>query len=139
MSIVNRVAESGLIQFDPAILVKDISVSAVSISDFLNEEPILRENPSVKRLLPMTGPPILVSMWLYKSTKRHWCYSGRNAADKLLATLCVGVCLGDQSSLLWIWLMSLLCQSSKLRITIKKISLSKGVAMGRYPTGSMFG
>lgn len=45
MSIVNRVAESGLIQFDPATLVQDVEVSVVSISDFLNEEPILREKP----------------------------------------------------------------------------------------------
>ena len=35
MSIVNRVAESGLIQFDPATLVKDMVVSVVSLSDFL--------------------------------------------------------------------------------------------------------
>ena len=45
MSIVNRVAESGLIQFDPATLVLDMEVSLVSISDFLHEEPILREKP----------------------------------------------------------------------------------------------
>ena len=45
MSIVNRVAESGLIQFDPATLVKDMEASVVSISDFLHEEPILREKP----------------------------------------------------------------------------------------------
>jgi hypothetical protein len=45
MSIVNRVAESGLIQFDPATLVKDMVVSVVSLSDFLHEEPILREKP----------------------------------------------------------------------------------------------
>ena len=45
MSIVNRVAESGLIQFDPATLVQDIEVFVVSISDFLHEEPILREKP----------------------------------------------------------------------------------------------
>jgi hypothetical protein len=43
MSIVNRVAKSNLIQFDPATLVKDIKVSVVSLSDFLHEEPILRE------------------------------------------------------------------------------------------------
>jgi len=45
MSIVNRVAESGLIQFDPAALVKDMAVSVVCLSDFLNDEPILREKP----------------------------------------------------------------------------------------------
>ena len=45
MSIVNRVAESGLIQFDPATLVQDMKVSVLSISDFLHEEPILREKP----------------------------------------------------------------------------------------------
>ena len=43
MGIVNRVAESGLIQFDPATLVQNMEVSVVSISDFLHEEPILRE------------------------------------------------------------------------------------------------
>ena len=45
MSIVNRVAESGLIQFDPAALVRDMAVSVISLSDFLNDEPILREKP----------------------------------------------------------------------------------------------
>ena len=43
MSIVNRVAESGLIQFDPATIIKDMAVSVVSLSDFLNDELILRE------------------------------------------------------------------------------------------------
>ena len=45
MSIVNRVAESGLIQFDPATIIEDMAVSVVSISDFLNDELILREKP----------------------------------------------------------------------------------------------
>ena len=45
MSIVNRVAESGLIQFDPATIVQDMEVSVVFISDFLHEEPVLREKP----------------------------------------------------------------------------------------------
>ena len=45
MSIVNRVAESGLIQFDPATLVKDAKVTVVSLSSFLNEDKILREKP----------------------------------------------------------------------------------------------
>ena len=76
MSIVNRVAESGLIQFDPATLVKDMVVSVVSLSDFLHEESILRENPFVKLSLPMTGRTTPASMWLYKSTKKHWSRSG---------------------------------------------------------------
>ena len=45
MSIVNRVAESDLIQFDPATLVKDMVVSVVPLSDFLIDKPILREKP----------------------------------------------------------------------------------------------
>ena len=45
MSIINRVAESGLIQFDPANLVKDAKVIVVSLSSFLNENKILREKP----------------------------------------------------------------------------------------------
>ena len=45
MSILNRVAESGLIQLDPATLVKDMKLSVVCLSDFLHEEPVLREKP----------------------------------------------------------------------------------------------
>ena len=45
MSIVNRIAKRSD-SVDPVTLVKDIEVSVVSLSKFLHEEPILRENLS---------------------------------------------------------------------------------------------
>jgi len=45
MAIVNRVAASGLIDLDPATLIKDVSVTVLELADFMNNEPILREKP----------------------------------------------------------------------------------------------
>ena len=101
MSIVNRVAESGLIQFDPATLIKDMVVSVVSLSDFLHEESILREKPFRQAI-----------------TAHDWThYSGQYVAIQIdqetlvpqwaamLVTSCLlphveGVCLGNQGSAL---------------------------------------
>ena len=101
MSIVNRVAESGLIQFDPATLVKDMVLSVVSLSDFLNEESILREKPFRQAI-----------------TAHDWThYTGQYVAIQIdqetlvpqwaamLVTSCLlphvqGVCLGSQGSAL---------------------------------------
>ena len=101
MSIVNRVAESGLIQFDPATLVKDMVVSVVSFSDFLHEESILREKPFRQAI-----------------TAHDWThYTGQYVAIQIdqetlvpqwaamLVTSCLlphvqGVCLGSQGSAL---------------------------------------
>jgi len=101
MSIVNRVAESGLIQFDPATLVQDVEVSVVSISDFLNEEPILREKPFRQAIAShdwavytnqfvalQIGQETLVPQW---------------AAMLLTSSLqpyALGICLGDQADAL---------------------------------------
>jgi hypothetical protein len=101
MSIVNRVAESGLIQFDPAVLVKDMAVSVVCLSDFLNDDPILREKPFRKTIADhdwtvyagqfvaiQINKEILVPQWA-----------------AMLITSCLlphahGVCLGDQTAAL---------------------------------------
>jgi hypothetical protein len=45
MTIVNRVATSGLINLDPATLIKDVSVTVLALADFMGKEPILREKP----------------------------------------------------------------------------------------------
>ena len=97
MSIVNRVAESGLIQFDPATLVKDAEVTIVSLSSFLNEDKILREKPFRQT--------IAAHDWtIYKGQ-----YVGLHIAEDTLVpqwaamlmtshlqSHAAGVCLGDQ-------------------------------------------
>ena len=101
MSIVNRVAESGLIQFDPATLVKDMEVSVVSISDFLHEEPILREKPLRQAIAThdwtdYTGQyvalhidqEILVPQW------------AAMLLTSCLQPYALGICLGDQAAAL---------------------------------------
>ena len=99
MSIVNRVAESGLIQFDPATLVKDAKVTVVSLSSFLNEDKILREKPFRQA--------IAAHDW----TAYNGQYVGLHIAEDTLvpqwATMLItshlqshaaGVCLGDQDA-----------------------------------------
>ena len=101
MSIVNRVAESGLIQFDPATLVKDMAVSVVSLSDFINDEPILREKPFRQAIADhdwtvFTGQ--YVAIQIDKDTLvPQWA--------TMLLTSCLlphalGVCLGNQAAAL---------------------------------------
>mgnify|MGYP001203571909 CR=1 FL=1 len=99
MSIVNRVAESGLIQFDPATLVKDAKVTVVSLSSFLNEDKILREKPFRQA--------IAAHDWtVYKGQ-----YVGLHIAEDTLVpqwaamlmtchlqSHTAGVCLGDQDA-----------------------------------------
>ena len=99
MSILNRVAESGLIQFDPATLVKDAKVTIVSLSSFLNEDKILREKPFRQA--------IAAHDWtIYKDQ-----YVGLHIAEDTLVpqwaamlmtshleSHAAGVCLGDQDA-----------------------------------------
>ena len=99
MSILNRVAQSGLIQFDPATLVKDAKVTVVSLSSFLNEDKILREKPFRQA--------IAAHDWtVYKEQ-----YVGLHIAENTLVpqwaamlmtshlqSHAAGVCLGDQDA-----------------------------------------
>ena len=100
MSIVNRVAESGLIQFDPATIIKDMAVSVVSLSDFLNDELILREKTFRKAIAThdwteYTGQ--YVAIQIDEATLvPQWA--------SMLLTSCLiphaqGVCLGNQALL----------------------------------------
>ena len=101
MSIVNRVAESGLIQFDPAALVKDMAVSVVSLSDFLHEEPILREKPFRQAIaahdwVNYTGQYVAIQID-EETLVPQWA--------AMLVTSCLlphaqGVCLGGQAAAL---------------------------------------
>ena len=101
MSIVNRVAESGLIQFDPATLVKDMEVSVVSISDFLHEEPILREKPlrhaiATHDWTDYTGQ--YVALHIDQETLvPQW---AAMLLTSCLQPYALGICLGDQAAAL---------------------------------------
>lgn len=101
MSIVNRVAESGLIQFDPATLVKDMEVSVVSISDFLHEEPILREKPfrlaiATHDWTDYTGQ--YVALHIDQETLvPQW---AAMLLTSYLRPYALGICLGDQAAAL---------------------------------------
>ena len=99
MSIINRVAESGLIQFDPANLVKDAKVIVVSISSFLNENKILREKPFRNAIAAHdwtvykgqyvglhNAEDIIVPQWAAMLITSH------------LQSNAIGVCLGDQNA-----------------------------------------
>ena len=133
MSIVNRVAESGLIQFDPATIIKDMVVSVVSLSEFLNDELILREKPFRQAI-----------------AKHDWTeYTGQYVAIQIdeatlvpqwatmLLTSCLiphaqGVCLGNQASALDMAFESAL---SKLKIEDydQKNIIIKGCSDGSVP------
>ena len=99
MSIINRVAESGLIQFDPANLVKDAKVIVVSLSSFLNENKILREKPFRNAIAAHdwtvykgqyvglhNAEDIIVPQWAAMLITSH------------LQSNAIGVCLGDQNA-----------------------------------------
>lgn len=101
MGIVNRVAESGLIQFDPATLVQNMEVSVVSISDFLHKEPILREKSFRQAIAThdwtdYTGQyvslhidqEIMVPQW------------AAMLLTSCLQPYALGICLGDQAAAL---------------------------------------
>ena len=133
MSIVNRVAESGLIQFDPATLVKDAKVTVVSLSSFLNEDKILREKPFRQA--------IAAHDW----TAYNGQYVGLHIAEDTLvpqwATMLItshlqshaaGVCLGDQDaarSLAYEWALTTL----KIEDYKQKNIIIKGCSDGSVP------
>ena len=133
MSIVNRVAESGLIQFDPATIIKDMAVSVVSLSDFLNDELILREKTFRKAIAThdwteYTGQ--YVAIQIDEATLvPQWA--------TMLLTSCLiphaqGVCLGNQASALDMAYESAL---SKLKIEDydQKNIIIKGCSDGSVP------
>ena len=133
MSIVNRVAESGLIQFDPATIIEDMAVSVVSISDFLNDELILREKPFRQAIAThdwteYTGK--YVAIQIDEATLvPQWA--------SMLLTSCLiphaqGVCLGNQASALDMAYESAL---SKLKIEDydQKNIIIKGCSDGSVP------
>ena len=101
MSIVNRVAESGLIQFDPATIIKDMAVSVVSLSDFLNDELILREKTFRKAIAThdwteYTGQ--YVAIQIDKETLvPQW---ATMLLTSYLEPYALGICLGDQATAL---------------------------------------
>jgi hypothetical protein len=101
MSIVNRVAESGLIQFDPAILVQDMKVSVLSISDFLHEEPILREKPFRQAIAAhdwanYTGQYVALQID-QETLVPQW---ATMLLTSYLQPYALGVCLGDRAAAL---------------------------------------
>ena len=133
MSIVNRVAESGLIQFDPATIIKDMAVSVVSLSDFLNDELILREKPFREAIAThdwteYTGQ--YVAIQIDEATLvPQWA--------TMLLTSCLiphaqGVCIGNQASALNMAYESAL---SKLKIEDydQKNIIIKGCSDGSVP------
>ena len=101
MSIVNRVAESGLIQFDPATIIKDMAVSVVSLSDFLNDELILREKPFREAIAThdwteYTGQ--YVAIQIDEATLvPQW---ATMLLTSYLEPYALGICLGDQATAL---------------------------------------
>ena len=101
MSIVNRVAESGLIQFDPATLVKDMEVSVLSISDFLHEEPILREKP-FRQLIADHDWAVFAGQYVAIQIDKEtlvpqW---ATMLLTSYLEPYALGICLGDQATAL---------------------------------------
>ena len=133
MGIINRVAKSGLIQFDPASLVKDAKVTVVSMSSFLNQNKILREKPFRQA--------IAAHDWtVYKGQ-----YVGLHVAEDTIvpqwaAMLMVshlqshtaGVCLGDQNAA-----MALAYESALTTLKVEdykqKSIIIKGCSDGSVP------
>ena len=133
MSIVNRVAESGLIQFDPATLVQDIEVSVVSISDFLHEEPILREKP-FRQAIDSHDWTVYTNQFVALQIDQGTLVPQWAA---MLLTSCLqpyalGVCLGDQADALDMAYESAL---SKLKVEgyDQKNIIIKGCSDGSVP------
>lgn len=133
MSIVNRVAESGLIQFDPATIVKDMELSVVSLSDFLHEETILREKSFRKAIAThdwtdYTGqyvalkinPETLVPQW------------AAMLVTSCLKPYALRICLGDHTAALDMAYESALAKL-KVKEFDKKNILIKGCSDGSVP------
>ena len=133
MSIVTRVAKSGLIQFDPATLIKDMVLSVVSLSDYLNDEPILREKPFRQRIAEhewavfaghyvaiQIDKDILVPQW------------ATMLLTSCLQPYAMGICLGDRAAALDMAYESAL---TKLRVEDynQKNIIIKGCSDGSVP------
>ena len=133
MSIVNRVAESGLIQFDPATLVKDMELSVISLSEFLHEETILREKPFRKAIAAhdwtkyteqyvalQINPETLVPQW------------AAMLVTSCLKPYALRICLGDHTAALDMAYESALAKL-KVKEFDKKNILIKGCSDGSVP------
>jgi hypothetical protein len=133
MSIVNRVAESGLIQFDPATLVKDMELSVISLSDFLYEETILREKPFRKAISAhdwtkyteqyvalQINPETLVPQW------------AAMLLTSCLKPYALRICLGDHTAALDMAYESALAKLKVKEFDQKNI-LIKGCSDGSVP------
>ena len=133
MSIVNRIAKSGLIQFDPVTLVKDIEVSVVSLSKFLHEEPILREKPFRKAIAThdwavFAGQYVAIQID-EETLVPQW---AAMLLTSYLQPYALGVCLGDQAAALDMAYESAL---AKLRVEDynQKNIIIKGCSDGSVP------
>jgi hypothetical protein len=133
MSIVNRVAESGLIQFDPATLIKDMVLSVVSLSDYLNDEPILREKPFRQRIAEHEWAVFAgqyVAIQIDKDTLvPQW---ATMLLTSCLQPYAMGICLGDRAAALDMAYESAL---TKLRVEDynQKNIIIKGCSDGSVP------
>ena len=133
MSIVNRVAESGLIQFDPVTLVKDMAVSVVSLSKFLHEEPILREKPFRQEIAAhdwsvFAGQYVAIQID-EETLVPQW---ATMLLTSYLQPYALGVCLGDEAAALDMAYESAL---AKLRVEDydQKNIIIKGCSDGSVP------
>ena len=133
MSIVNRVAESGLIQFDPATLVKDLKVSVVFLSDFLHNEPILREKPfrlaiAAHDWTDYTGQYVAIQID-QGTLVPQW---AAMLLTSCLQPYALGICLGDQAAALNMAYESALAKLKVEDYNQKKIII-KGCSDGSVP------
>ena len=133
MSIVNRVAESGLIQFDPAALVKDMAVSVVYLSDFLSDEPILREKP-FRQVIAEHDWTVYAGQFVALQINEDTLVPQWAA---MLITSCLlphaqGVCLGDQAAALDMAYESALAKLKGKEYNQKNIII-KGCSDGSIP------
>ena len=133
MSIVNRVAESGLIQFDPVTLVKDMAVSVVSLSKFLHEEPILREKP-FRQAIAAHDWSVFAGQYVAiqideETLVPQW---ATMLLTSYLQPYALGVCLGDEAAALDMAYESAL---AKLRVEDydQKNIIIKGCSDGSVP------
>lgn len=133
MSIVNRVAESGLIQFDPATLVKDMAVSVVTLSDFLHEEPILREKSFRQAMAAhdwtnYTGQYVAIQID-QETLVPQW---AAMLLTSCLQPYALGICLGNQADALHMAYESALAKLKVEEYTQKNIII-KGCSDGSVP------
>ena len=133
MTIVNRVAESGLIQLDPATLLKDVKVTVLPLSTFLHEENILREKPFRQAIISHD--------WTVYSGQYVGLYIAEDTLVPQWAAMLItshlqshaeGVCLGDQNAAKDLAYVSAL-ESIDLESYTAKNVIIKGCSDGSVP------